>query len=158
MDKGLDRPNVIPWPPIILLTCLAVGLWLGYRYPLTWPDTIGGQVLGGLGFVLIVIAAILYATAFMAMRKARTTILPHRGASKLVTNGPFAFSRNPIYVANVILLLGVGLLQSSIWMFVIAGINGIAEHFLAILPEERHLDRRFGKQWRDYKRVVRRWI
>ncbi len=92
------------------------------------------------------------------MWKHKTTVNPTGKSSHLVTTGPFAFSRNPIYLANVLLMLGIGLASANAWMIIIAFIAAWLEQQFAIVREERHLEARFGKAWRDYARRVRRWV
>ncbi|MFT7577573.1 MAG: protein-S-isoprenylcysteine O-methyltransferase Ste14, partial [Alphaproteobacteria bacterium] len=72
--------------------------------------------------------------------------------------GPFARLRNPIYVADVMILLGVAELTKNLWFVVGAAIFGVLVTYLAILPEERHLEFRFGDAYRDYKSRSRRWL
>lgn len=92
------------------------------------------------------------------MSRARTTILPHKGSAHLVTTGPFAVTRNPIYVGNTLFLLGIGLTVGIAWLVLMAPLAAFLTQKLAIEPEERHLEARFGKAFRDYRKRVRRWI
>ena len=158
MTPDKERPNVVPWPPIVLGTALVAGFALGWFFPGPWPEGLGPAFLQALGGLLVATALVLFFTARQAFLKASTTLLPHRAASHLVTNGPFAISRNPIYLANVILLFGLGFLFGNIWFFPLALVAGFTEHKLAIEREEAHLEHKFGKAWRDYKRRVRPWI
>ena len=63
-----------------------------------------------------------------------------------------------VYLANTMLTLGVGLISGIVWFLPLALIAAYATQKLAIEREERHLDLRFGKRFRDYVRRVRRWI
>jgi protein-S-isoprenylcysteine O-methyltransferase Ste14 len=156
--SGKDRPNTIPWPPIILAAALLGGYALGQWLPRPWLPALAASFLQAIGAISIAAAMALYATAILAMRKARTNILPHRAADHLVTTGPFALSRNPIYLGNVALLAGLGLLFANVWYLAVAIAAGLAEHRFAVLREEAHLEHKFGRAWRDYKKRVRRWI
>lgn len=153
-----ERPNRVPWPPIAVLTSVIAGLILNRLAPLAWPTGSIGDLLIGLGIVLIGLAIAIDVAAMREMHNARTTILPHQRADHLVTGGVFRFSRNPIYTANVMLLAGLGLLLGNIWLLLLAPVNGIATQKLAIEPEEAHLEARFGKTYRDYKKKVNRWV
>ncbi|WP_306119968.1 MULTISPECIES: isoprenylcysteine carboxylmethyltransferase family protein [unclassified Roseitalea] len=157
-SKHAERPNTVPWPPILLVTSLLIGFALDARVPLGWPAGMWGDLTGGLGLFLIVIAIIIDIGAMRTMFTARTTILPHRGSDRLVTGGIFRFSRNPIYVANALLLIGIGLFVGNLWLLAMAVINAIATQKLAIEREEAHLEARFGKTYRDYKKKVNRWL
>jgi len=151
------RPSALPWPPVLLVTVIAAAWLLGSWWPLPWPghDDLAaravGVTIGGLGVLLMGWAA-------WTMRAAKTTILPHKGAERLVTTGPFRRFRNPIYIADTMILLGLAELTKNIW-FGGAAIGFVAlVTWLAILPEERHLTARFGQAYLDYKARSRRWL
>jgi protein-S-isoprenylcysteine O-methyltransferase Ste14 len=152
------RPNHVPWPPIIYLTAIAVGVALNVFYPLPWF----GQPLSGILFVLgcLLIAgfAALNVLATRTMHRAGTTVRPDRGTDHLVTDGPFAFSRNPIYVAGTLLVLGIGLVWGSAWHLLLAFLAAFTVQKLAIEREERHLQARFGATYVAYAGRVRRWL
>lgn len=153
-----DRPNTIPWPPILLVGFIALGLALDRLAPLGWPSGMWGDLLTGLGLFMIIVALIIDVTAMRTLAAARTTILPHQRSDHLVTRGIFRFSRNPIYVANVMLIAGIGLFAGNVWLLLLAPVDGLATQKLAIEREEAHLEARFGKTYRDYKKKVNRWI
>jgi protein-S-isoprenylcysteine O-methyltransferase Ste14 len=152
-----DRPTAMPWPPL-LLALLVVAAWtLGLWLPLPWPglDDMPARMIGlGLGVAGIA----LLAWAAMTLRRHRTTILPNKGADALVTDGPFRFRRNPIYLADVLILLGLAELTKNFWLVLGAIVFAILVTWLAILPEERHLLKKFGDAYADYKSRTRRWI
>jgi protein-S-isoprenylcysteine O-methyltransferase Ste14 len=75
-----------------------------------------------------------------------------------VATGPFAFSRNPIYLGEVIALVGAGISFNRLWLVLVAPIFGFAVQRLAIEREEAYLERRFGSSYLDYKARVRRWL
>lgn len=150
-------PATVPWPPILLVALVAAAVALGYALPLAWPgenDTMGrvvGLALGAAGVALFVWAA-------ATLRRHGTTILPDKAADVLVTDGPFRFRRNPIYIGHVLMLLGVAELTHNIWFAILALAYIPLVTWLAVLPEERHLEARFGDAYRDYKARTRRWI
>ena len=158
MNDVTDRPNRLPWPPIVYLTAIGVSLVLNAFYPLPWF----GQPLSGILFVLgwLMIAAFitLNFTAIRAMRRAGTTVRPDRGTDHLVTGGPFAFTRNPLYLAGIMLVLGLGLAFGIAWFLLVGIPAAFAVQKLTIEREERHLEARFGETYLDYARRVRRWI
>ena len=82
--------------------------------------------------------------------RARANILPHRAATALVTRGPFAFSRNPIYLGNTLMMAGVGLAVGNPWFIATGLAAALLVERLAIRREEQYLDARFGQAWRDY--------
>lgn len=153
-----DRPNKVPWPPILFLAAVLAALALEAIWPMgplpvaiRWGLRIAGFVvaMAGLGLDL---------TAMLAMRRARTNILPHRAADRLLTGGVFAISRNPIYLGNTLLLIGVAMALPSLWMAAAALLAAALVDQLAIRREERHLAARFGPAYAVYARGVPRWI
>ena len=118
------RPNAIPWPPILYGggALLAVLLHQAAPIPTRW---LGTPPLQHVGEAMILAGLALDLWAMATMWRAKANILPHRAATALVTHGPFAFSRNPIYLGNTILLLGAGL--SAVAQLVVVAIRRRAE-------------------------------
>ena len=142
---------------MLLVATIAAGWLLARLAPLPWPglDDMPARIVGiGLGLA----GFVLMGWAALTFRRHRTTIMPHKGADALVTDGPFRRYRNPIYVADVLLILGAAELSKSIWMVMLVPVFVAAVTWLAILPEERHLEARFGDAYRAYKTRTRRWI
>jgi protein-S-isoprenylcysteine O-methyltransferase Ste14 len=151
------RPSAVPWPPLLIVAVLAAGWLAGWLYPLPWPglDDLPARLIGyGLGIAGIALVAWSIAT----LRRAGTTVQPHQGADRLVTDGPFRWRRNPIYMGDVLILLGLAELTHNIWFVILAPVFALAVYRLAIVPEERHLEERFGQAYLDYKAHTRRWF
>lgn len=110
-----------------------------------------GRGLGLLGIALLFWAA-------WTLRRHGTTILPDKAAAVLVTDGPFYFRRNPIYIADILILLGIAEMTQNVWFAILAVPFALLVTWLAILPEERHLEDQFGDAYRDYKARTRRWL
>jgi protein-S-isoprenylcysteine O-methyltransferase Ste14 len=148
----------IPWPPLLYLGAIAAGVALTIARPLPWIGEPLRDLLFAIGWLLAAAAVFLFAMALRALMRARTTVMPTRPAEHLVTSGPFAVSRNPIYLADTMLVIAIGLIAGSIWFPILAVVAALVTTRLAILPEERSLALRFGKKYRDYAARVRRWI
>ncbi len=153
-----DRPNRIPWPPILLIATIALGVGLHWLVPLPWIYGLAALEATAMGVTMIVAAVAIDIWAALVFRKHKTTIQPHQRSTRLVTRGPFRFSRNPIYVGNLMVVAGLGLVLSNLWLLIATPVLGFALHKLAIAREEQHLEELFADQWRDYKARVRRWI
>jgi protein-S-isoprenylcysteine O-methyltransferase Ste14 len=155
--EAASRPSAIPWPPILFAGAIAAALLLGRAFPLVWPglDDAGARVVG-YAFGLAGLA--LTAWGLVTLYRARTNILPHKGADRLVTEGAFRFRRNPIYMGEVLILLGLAQATLNIWLVAMAPVFAVAILLLAILPEERHLEARFGEEYLDYQARTRRWF
>lgn len=113
---------------------------------LTWP-----------GYAMLAAGIMLDIWAMATMAKARTNILPHRAADKLVTSGPFALMRNPIYVGNTIATFGLGLALQNGWLLIATPLAALAVHKLAVIREQAHLGAKFGKAWTDYAAKAKAW-
>ena len=92
------------------------------------------------------------------MQAAGTNVDPHRPAMVLVENGPFRFSRNPLYIALTLLFLGLSLVVDTWWGIVLLFPVLIIMHWGVILREERYLDQKFGASYRQYCTRVRRYL
>jgi protein-S-isoprenylcysteine O-methyltransferase Ste14 len=152
-----ERPNSVPWPPIILACAVAGAAILEYVYPLSGILRIGNWASIA-GLVLVFTGLALDVLAMREMRRRRANILPHRAATALVTSGPFTLSRNPIYLGNTLLLTGAAFLFGSLWLLLTTAASCVAITHLAIRREEGHMAARFGDAWADYAKRTPRWI
>jgi len=159
MSTYKDRPNVIPWPPIIYIAAAIAAYGLSVLVPI--PDA-SRQLLGnaafysGLAVSVAGLGLVIWAAA--VMKRHKTTILPHQAATHLVSQRPFSFSRNPIYLGDTILLIGLGPIFSNMWFLPAAFLAAFAIHHLVIVREEAHLAAVFEKEWFGYKSAVPRWL
>jgi protein-S-isoprenylcysteine O-methyltransferase Ste14 len=153
-----ERPNQIPWPPLIYSGALLVAWGLEQVDPFVWLDRALGVVPAWLGMALFAAGVMVDFGCFLVLRRQGTTVLPNAPSRKLVTTGPYRFSRNPIYLANTAALVGFAVALRWGWLLLLAPVTVAAVNWLAISREEAHLERRFGQSWRDYAAKVRRWI
>lgn len=158
MTEIQARPNRLPWPPLIYLAAIAASIVLHLIYPLPFIGPPLSDILFAGGGLLIIAVVAIDFSAIRTLQRAKTTVMPHRGSEHLVTGGPFSFSRNPIYLANTMLMFGAGLMSQIVWFFPLGLLAAFVTQKLAIEREERHLEIRFGKKYRDYAKRVRRWI
>ncbi|MFO1132625.1 MAG: isoprenylcysteine carboxylmethyltransferase family protein [Hyphomicrobiales bacterium] len=158
MPDRTERPNTLPWPPVLFAGAALIALGLQVLFPLPWPGGAWAAALAMLGLFLAAAGLALDLASMLAFRRHQTTVLPHRGASRLITDGPFRFSRNPIYVGNTLLVAGAGLVFGIAWLVPAAWAGALATQKLAIEREEDHLALRFGKDWADYAARTPRWL
>ena len=85
-------------------------------------------------------------------------IHPKTVTTQIFTGGTFRFSRNPVYLSFVMMLLGCGIAFNSLWYIYLSIINILLLHYGIIIPEEKYLEKEFGKDYLDYKKSVRRWL
>ena len=156
-SSPISRPTIVPWPPVLVGGALVIGVLLGRLYPIEWPGTndLPARIIGnGLGIAGLALVA----WGFLTLQRAGTTFLPNKRADQLVIDGAFRFRRNPIYMGEVLIFLGLAELTHNIWFAILAPLFALAVYLLAILPEEQHLEIRFGQAYLDYKERTRRWF
>ncbi len=149
--------TTFPWPPVLFVVAIALAWLLTVIAPLPWPgldDTPEHWIGGAFG----VAGVLLIASAFATLVGHRTTYLPNRASTALVTTGPYWRFRNPIYLGEVLLLLFAAEISKSVWFVAAALLFGVLVTILQIIPEERHLEAAFGDEYLDYKARSRRWI
>lgn len=152
----LLRPRTLILPPAPYAAALVAGWWLDRRVqalPLDW-----GVTTRPLGWLLVGVGVVLFAWTLVTFARHRTTVNPYKAASALCTDGPFRFSRNPIYLGDWFILGGVALLLETAWPLVFAPLVWALLRYGVIRHEEAHLEARFGDDYRAYKSRVRRWL
>ena len=142
-------------PPLVYLVSIALGLALEFAWPLPFlPRALGVP----LGILLAVAAVALFAGSVGKFRAAGTPVPGNEATTAIVRTGPYRFSRNPIYLAFSVLQLGIAIGFNSLWL-VATLIASVAVMAGFVIPrEEQYLERRFGGEYLDYKKSVRRWV
>ncbi len=156
MTTGQSRLLWLPPPGVVALT--AIMMWLTEQQAAVWTLHFSGQQL--ISALLLLVGLSLMALAASALYRARTTVLPFDPGktSRLVTGGIFRYSRNPIYLGDLLLLLawavwlGNGL--SLLWLPLFVGVMNRVQ----IGAEEGVLTAKFGADYLDYCSRVRRWL
>jgi len=115
-----------------------------------WDYMVGG--------ILLILGVWLSISAGRAFRKHNTPTEPWKPTSQLVQDGPYKFSRNPIYLSFAVFYVGLAIIFNSIPALIILVPLIIAFDRTQVQREERYLDGRFGEDYRSYKKKVRRWI
>ena len=118
----------------------------------------GPTASGKSALALAVIGILLVLAAAIQLRLAKTTVMPHRAASTLLTTGIFALSRNPIYLGFTCLAAAMALSQHSAGMMLMLIPVVWVIHSHVIAAEEAFHAERFAEAWKDYCRKTRRWI
>jgi protein-S-isoprenylcysteine O-methyltransferase Ste14 len=150
-----DNPGVIAPPPLIYAGALAIGLLVNRLYPIAflprglsrvlgWSLIVGGLVIGSLGF--------------REMKRAGTNVDPREPTTAIVTEGPYRFTRNPLYLCLTLVYAGISALANALWaVLLLPGVLAVMRRGV-IEREERYLERKFGDEYVNYKARVRRWI
>ncbi len=106
----------------------------------------------------LLFAAALFVWAALSMSRGGTSLPPGTPTRAIVTSGPYRFSRNPVYVAMLLILSGIGLHKDCVWFLLLTPVLFGLLHWGVVLREERYLERKFGSTYLDYKSRVRRWV
>ena len=149
-NAGLPIP-----PPLLMAIFLVVALLFGWKLPIPIPFPAWMKITGwGLSLAAIGIGL----SAVRAMRKAHTSPDPRTPTSAIVSAGPFRFSRNPIYLSFVLVLISLPLIFGYYWGAILAPVAIDAYNRLIIEREETYLEQQFKQVYLDYKSRVRRWL
>ncbi len=146
-------------PPILPIVTIVAGLLLGRFWPLGGgyelpvPDryVIGGAVAALAILVLVIWPALLF-------KKTGQDPKPWTDTPEVVFDGPYRFTRNPMYLGMLVFCLGFAIILSEAWILVLTPLCAWLIYHLAIRHEEAYLDQKFGEPYRDYCRKVRRWL
>jgi protein-S-isoprenylcysteine O-methyltransferase Ste14 len=143
------------WPPVAIGVPLIVGevVTVVAGDPLSLP---AARV--PVGAVLVAIFAVWNTWSLLLFRRHRTGLLPGHATRVILETGPFAWSRNPLYVGMLVLYLGLALLLPSVWALALWPVAVVLVDWGAIRPEERFLRERFGPAYEEYAGRVRRWL
>jgi len=154
-DEQVPLTKQINIPPVWLLGTLLV-MWLWHSMlPIVKFGTMASKTVGAL---MIVGAMALAIFSIVQFQQAETPVHPRRKPTKLLTDGLYQYSRNPIYLAMVVLAFGAALCFGSLGALIpVAALFWILQD-LFIAGEEHHIEKNFGDEWREYAAKTRRWI
>ncbi|MEE9330055.1 MAG: isoprenylcysteine carboxylmethyltransferase family protein [Parvularculaceae bacterium] len=158
-SEDKDAAAIRIFPPGIPLATVLIGLAFQYIWPasldLSLPTPlrywVGGAIITGaiyfLGF-----------RAVLIMRRSGQSENPYKTTTEIIESGPYRLTRNPMYLQMVLVCIGLAVVLSNPWIFILTPVCVLLLHFLVILPEEAYLERKFGAPYLEYKKRVRRWI
>jgi protein-S-isoprenylcysteine O-methyltransferase Ste14 len=146
--------KVLP-PPVFMLISLMGVVVFGFIYPLfkiiTYPFNLSG-------IIFVILGAIIMGLAGKLFLKYKTTLNPNKKSKKLVVEGPYKFTRNPMYLGAFSVFFGIGLISGSLLSVLFSFLAPILINYIIIPFEERVMEKEFGKQYLKYKQQVNRWI
>jgi protein-S-isoprenylcysteine O-methyltransferase Ste14 len=157
MAPEADNSGVRIFPPGVYLG----GLVVGYLLQWLWPVPIlpgAASIARILGAILALAGIALVLVAVAAFRRAGTSPNPTAATSALTFDGPYRFTRNPMYLGLALLLAGLAGLGNALWpLIAVIPVVAIIQTQV-IAREERYLEAKFGEAYRDYRSRVRRWL
>ena len=146
----------IPVPWVFVLTYV---LGAGLEYAL--PFGAGNGALPGVsvaGGVLFGMGAVIAGWGLLTFRAACTTTVPGQTSSRLVTWGPYRFSRNPMYIGLIVAYLGEAGILRQVWPVFLLTLTAAYVNWIVIPVEESKLKEVFAEEYDRYRMRVRRWL
>jgi len=154
-EKAHSHANVIAPPPLIYAVGLLLSFLLQRRFPTKFRFP---KAVRGVSLVLMGLSFLLGSSALFTLWRSRTTVLPHKPTTAIVSTGPFRYTRNPIYLSFNLLYIGIALLANLLWAFLILPLVLVMMNLGVIAREERYLAHKFGEEYQQYLSRVRRWF
>ena len=148
-NRGLVRP------PIVYGAAIVTGLLLEFGWPAPF---LPGLLAGVFGTLLVLTALAAFFFSVRTLQAAGTPVPGNLPTTVIVRTGPYRFSRNPIYLAFSIFHLGIAGWANGAWLIATLAAAIAVMAFVVIPREELYLEKRFGAEYLDYKRSVRRWL
>jgi len=156
MCQDTDTSNAMVRPPIAWILALAAGVAAAWLYPLRFVlASVPGVWVGGAIFAIALALAI---WAIVTIRQAGTQVETYKPTTAIVANGPYRFTRNPIYLAMVLGLIGLAIAFDSLWILATLVLFYLVIRYGVVAREEAYLERKFGDVYLGYKSRVRRWL
>jgi protein-S-isoprenylcysteine O-methyltransferase Ste14 len=158
MPKDAESQLVLPFkPPFLVLILVVLGCIIQFIYPIEiWDQTIPRIAIGS---VLMMLGGALMGASSKAFKVQGEHFSHAEKTSAVVNTGPFRFSRNPVYLAMMIIIAGLAIASNIAWILITFHLIGVlALHFLVVLPEEKYLRSTLGSDYDEYCNEVRRWL
>jgi protein-S-isoprenylcysteine O-methyltransferase Ste14 len=155
MSDNIHTAGIAVRPPKIFLAFLAAGTALDLAFPAPAVPPVLRLTLGPL---LLGVGVGLMGAAMRRFRRAETPVETCKATSALVTEGPFRFSRNPIYLAGFALYLGAAVAAGGVWTLALFVPFFLVIRHAVVAREERYLRDRFGAAYETYRAAVPRWL
>jgi protein-S-isoprenylcysteine O-methyltransferase Ste14 len=151
--EGGPLPGLLR-PPIIFLAAIVSGIALSH----VWPLPIVPYRVGWLGPTLGLCAVLLFVLSSRAFQAAGTAVRGSKRPTAIVRTGPYRFSRNPIYLSFILLVLGLSAWLNDLWLLITL-VPAVCIIAAVVIPrEEQFLERHFGEEYSSYRASVRRWL
>ena len=146
-------------PPLVPVLTILIGYGIEKVFPLIAASTVSSAVRIGVGGSIVAISvAWLGVWPIVLFRRSGQDPKPWTATPGLLIEGPYKFTRNPMYLMMVLVCQGVGVILASAWVLLVSWLCGWVIYLTAIRHEEAYLEHKFGDSYRRYKKQVRRWV
>lgn len=150
-----DHADVIAPPPVIYAAFFLLGVVLHTFTPLRMLSATSARLAGA---AVLIASLILLLVAHREFGRAGTSVMPQRPTTAIIRGGLYRHSRNPLYIGLSLFYVGAALLLNSLWALLLLAPALVVMSYGVIAREERYLERKFGREYLDYKAAVRRWL
>ena len=152
-----DRAAVVAPPPLLMALCIAAGFIANHFKPFPFIHWIAWSRVA-LGAAMLFVAGAFIFSGIRQLIRHNEHPSPYKPTDAIVGSGIYRFTRNPIYVGFLVIVLAVAIGANNAWLLLSFVALFVVLHFGVVKPEERYLSVKFGDRYDDYRRRVRRWI
>jgi len=155
MKNEKDSAHILAPPPVFFIIPLLIGVVVEYFVPTSLLPTLPSIIIGllfswaSLPFIIL---------SLRSFYKVKTAFDARRTTTTLVTTGIYKISRNPAYLSLLLFYIGLSFIINSIWVLILILPSIYSVQKFCIEREEKYLEGKFGRQYLDYKKQVRRWL
>ena len=151
-----DTAQIMVRPPLVWVLAAVAGLALDWLVPLRFlPAALPARTIGAIVFLA---ALALFVFAIVTVSRAGTTVRTNLPTTRIVAHGPYRFTRNPIYLAMMLGLIGLAIAFDDLWLLMLLIPFFLVIRYGVVAREEAYLTRRFGEDYVAYCARVRRWL
>jgi protein-S-isoprenylcysteine O-methyltransferase Ste14 len=157
MKTKTDNPGVYLPPPLFYVLIFFISIFTQKQFPLPktfWETDIAFII----GVIFVIIGVLILLPALFKFFKTKNTLITIKAANSLQTSGIYAFSRNPMYLGILALYTGVAFFKGNLWTILFIPFVILVVTKFIIMKEEQYLGRKFGADYIEYCKKVRRWI
>lgn len=154
VDGRPDHPDLPYKPPLAYLAAIAVGAAIHHW----WPTRARPASWLPVGITLVALGTAMLVWAKVTFDSKRTPLEPWKATRAIVDHGPFAFSRNPVYMAFALIQIGIGIWSDKLAVVLLTIVPAMLTAIVIVPREETYLRREFGAEYERYCERVRRWF
>lgn len=156
--RARDHCGVWVPPPVLYAALFVLAMLLDGLVPLPLVPLVPEDLAGITGPGLIAGGTVLSFWSAGALQRRGTSVIPVRPTTSLVRDGPYRFSRNPMYLGLVGIFVGVALVKQLLWGLLLVPLLLLVITVVVTRKEESYLEQKFGAEYRRYRGAVRRWL
>jgi protein-S-isoprenylcysteine O-methyltransferase Ste14 len=157
MSKS-EGPNVIVFPPVIIVVTVALAVGLQWLVPLALLAQIDATCRSLVGGVVLLFGLLPAIAGAITLLRHGTNVLPSRPATALITGGIYRWTRNPMYTGGAPAMIGIAIIFALDWLPLLMIPSWLTLHYGVVTREENYLERKFGDDYRRYRAQVPRYF